>query len=85
MSSHKISARCTLEIDTKDAETPAMVIVKQGRETFTATYDCAMQTGLVSNEYDIELTPAELDKLEPYQDQVDAAYATARDGNPSYK
>jgi hypothetical protein len=69
--------RVTLEINTDDAATPAIVSYKDR----TATYDCAMDEGEIDG---IAMTQREIDGLEKWRDKVDKAYATARAGHPDY-
>jgi hypothetical protein len=71
-----------LAIDLEDPETPAMVYSKG--EKFSATWNCATEIGELSG-FDphsqadtAQLTPAQIEWLETFADEVDAAYAKAR-------
>ena len=69
-----------LYIDVKDHDTPA--IVEVGR--YTATYDCAMDTGEMDCGAGPDLTQAQLDWLEQFRDEVNRAFDTARAGMREY-
>jgi len=66
--------RVTLELDTEDPDTPAMVYV--GKES--ATYHCAVDTGVVETYRTVDLTDSELAWLDSHMDAVDEAFDTAR-------
>lgn len=68
-----------LVITTTDPDTPAMVYLKKS----SATFDCALGTGMVDDTED--LTRAQSDWLEGYEDDVADAYDKARAGMPQYQ
>lgn len=66
--------RVTLTIDKNDPDTPAMVAV----EGYTSTYNCCVATGCVGDGDEIILNQNELDWLDVYASEVDAAFEEAR-------
>lgn len=78
--------KTTLTINTRDADTPAMVGVYRRNIHYTATFDCAVNTGELSGtdgEW-IDLHQDVIEWLETYADKVEEAYNVARKGNPEY-
>jgi hypothetical protein len=72
-----------LILDTEDDATPAIVERREGRDTHTATYDCAVGSGELNfGEY--ELNPIQLEWLGSMSDAVDTAINAARQGMPEY-
>lgn len=72
------SGRLTLEIDSADAATPAMVYMG----VYSCTYDLAVAVGTVNDV--VSLTRNELAWLEGFADKVEEAFQQARAGNPEY-
>jgi hypothetical protein len=64
----------TLELDSTDYETPAMVYYRSG----SATYGFAIDTGIVCGNEDINLPKEALLWLAGFEEQVDEIYNLAR-------
>lgn len=75
-----IRGKLKLVIDTSDSDTPAIVYYDGTR--LSSTYDCALGTGFVDDEY--QLSAAEIDWLEKFRDEVEEAFEIARKDDPNY-
>jgi hypothetical protein len=64
----------TLELDSTDYATPAMVYYKNG----SATYEFALDYGVVSHDEDTDLPKEALQWLAGFEEQVDEIYNVAR-------
>ena len=64
----------TLELDSTDYDTPAMVYYKSG----SATYDFAVDYGVVTHDEDINLPEKALQWLAEFEEQVSEIYNLAR-------
>jgi len=64
----------TLELDSTDYETPAMVYYKNA----SATYGFAIDTGIVTGSEDIDLPQNALQWLAGFEEEVDEIYNFAR-------
>jgi len=64
----------TLELDANDSDTPAMVYFKSG----SATYDCAIDSGIVTGNEDIDLPAKAIEWLATFEDKVEQIYNIAR-------
>ncbi len=64
----------TIELDSADHETPAMVYYKNG----SATYDFAVDAGIVTGDEDIDLPQNALQWLAGFEEQVNEIYNAAR-------
>jgi hypothetical protein len=83
---HKPS-KTVLLINVRDADTPAMVIRERRGVSYTATFDCAVNTGELcgtDGEF-IDLSPDVVEWLETFTDDVETAYNVARKDNPEYR
>ena len=70
-----------MQIDTNDADTPAMVWDSIRRRN-SSTYDCATSEGMIDDV--VELTAQQQTWLEQFQPQVDQAFEIARAGDPRF-
>lgn len=64
----------TLELDSTDYDTPAMVYYKSG----SATYDFAIDAGIVFGSEDFDLPEKALQWLAGFEEQVNDIYNLAR-------